>query len=195
MAKLTSVALGFGVALASIALAHADPAATGAWKLSVGVNDDPCVVTLAAGSDDCMFPGVVTVGYERHCHTLEHQGNAGKPEDADPIALKELLPPGSSLIRHLAETIRTGESRSEAETTLEAPDGRLLPVSIVTAPLFDRRGTVEQAVPTRRPKGWDFGSNAVHGSSARGEMVAPLSRRRDCISVAAKAVKCPLPLR
>ena len=33
-----------------------------------------------------MFPGVVTVGYERHCHTLEHQGNAGRPEDADPIA-------------------------------------------------------------------------------------------------------------
>ena len=50
MAKLTSLALGFGVALASIALAHADPAATGAWKLSVGVNDDPCVVTLAAGA-------------------------------------------------------------------------------------------------------------------------------------------------
>ena len=33
-----------------------------------------------------MFPGVVTVGYERHCHTLEHQGNAGRVEDADPIA-------------------------------------------------------------------------------------------------------------
>ncbi len=65
-------------------------------------------------------------------------------------ALKELLPPGSSLIRHLAETIRTGESRSEAETTLEAPDGRLLPVSIVTAPLFDRRGTVEAAVAVLR---------------------------------------------
>jgi hypothetical protein len=51
MAKLTSLILGAGVALASIALAHADPAAvTGAWKLSVGVNDDPCVVTLAAGA-------------------------------------------------------------------------------------------------------------------------------------------------
>jgi hypothetical protein len=44
------------------------------------------VVTLAAGSDDSMFPGVVTVGYERHCHTLEHQGNAFRPEEADPIA-------------------------------------------------------------------------------------------------------------
>ena len=44
------------------------------------------VCTFAAGSDESMFPGVVTVGYERHCHTLEHQGNAGKVEDADLIS-------------------------------------------------------------------------------------------------------------
>jgi hypothetical protein len=57
MAKLTSIALGAGVALASIALAYADPTApTGAWKLSVGVNDDPCVVTLTAD------PAVETAG-------------------------------------------------------------------------------------------------------------------------------------
>lgn len=65
-------------------------------------------------------------------------------------ALKELLPPDASLIRHLAETVRTGESRSEAETTLETPDGRTVPVSIVTAPLFDRAGTVEAAVAVLR---------------------------------------------
>jgi hypothetical protein len=47
MTKLSSLALGAGIALASISLAHADPV-TGNWKLSVGVNDDPCVVTLAA---------------------------------------------------------------------------------------------------------------------------------------------------
>jgi hypothetical protein len=41
---------------------------------------------LAAGSDQGYFPGVVTVGYERHTHTLEHQGNARRIEDADPIA-------------------------------------------------------------------------------------------------------------
>jgi hypothetical protein len=29
---------------------------------------------------------VVTVGYEHHCHTLEHQGNAARAEDADPIS-------------------------------------------------------------------------------------------------------------
>jgi len=48
--------------------------------------DTTRVATLAVGSDEAMFPGVVTVGYERHCHTLEHQGNAGRVEDADPIA-------------------------------------------------------------------------------------------------------------
>jgi hypothetical protein len=48
--------------------------------------DTTRVATLAAGSDEASFPGVVTVGYERHCHTLEHQGNAAKIEDTDPIA-------------------------------------------------------------------------------------------------------------
>ena len=48
--------------------------------------DSTRVCTLAVGSDESMFPGVVTVGYERHCHTLEHQGNAGRVEDADPIS-------------------------------------------------------------------------------------------------------------
>jgi hypothetical protein len=48
--------------------------------------DTTRVATLAIGDDGAMFPGVVTVGYERHCHTLEHQGNAGRVEDADPIA-------------------------------------------------------------------------------------------------------------
>jgi hypothetical protein len=48
--------------------------------------DTTRVSTLAVGSDSAWFPGVVTVGYERFCHTLEHQGNASRPEDADPIA-------------------------------------------------------------------------------------------------------------
>jgi hypothetical protein len=48
--------------------------------------DTTRVATFAVGDDGAMFPGVVTVGYERHCHTLEHQGNAGRVEDADPIA-------------------------------------------------------------------------------------------------------------
>ena len=48
--------------------------------------DTTRVCTLAVGDDGANFPGVVTVGYERHCHTLEHQGNAARIEEADPIA-------------------------------------------------------------------------------------------------------------
>ncbi|HSU67684.1 MAG TPA: DUF1552 domain-containing protein [Tepidisphaeraceae bacterium] len=48
--------------------------------------DTTRVTTFACGSDEAQFPGVVTVGYERHCHTLEHQGNSFNPADADPIS-------------------------------------------------------------------------------------------------------------
>ena len=48
--------------------------------------DTTRVCTFAVGTDESLFHGVVTVGYERHCHTLEHQGNADTPEHADPIA-------------------------------------------------------------------------------------------------------------
>lgn len=49
MNKLSSLALGAVVAFATIGLAHAaDSAAVGTWKLSTGVADAPCMVTLAA---------------------------------------------------------------------------------------------------------------------------------------------------
>jgi hypothetical protein len=48
--------------------------------------DTTRVATFACGSDGAYFPGVVTVGYERHCHTLEHQGNAARVDQADPIS-------------------------------------------------------------------------------------------------------------
>lgn len=64
--------------------------------------------------------------------------------------LKEVFPPDSSLARHLAETLRTGESRSEGEATIEGPDGRPIPVSIVTAHLTGRTGTPEGAVAVLR---------------------------------------------
>jgi hypothetical protein len=52
--------------------------------------DTTRVGVFACGSDEAQFPGVVTVGYETHCHTLEHQGNAGRVEDADPISREAL---------------------------------------------------------------------------------------------------------
>ena len=49
--------------------------------------DTTRVCTLAAGDDGALFPGVVTVGSERHGHTLEHNGNpGGNNAPAQPIA-------------------------------------------------------------------------------------------------------------
>jgi PAS domain S-box-containing protein len=64
--------------------------------------------------------------------------------------LKELCAPDAPVVRHLAETLATGESRSEAEGSVERPDHRAVPVSIVTAALFDRGGRVEGAVAVLR---------------------------------------------
>ena len=64
--------------------------------------------------------------------------------------LKEVFPPDASLVRRLSETLSMGISRSETETHIERPDHRSLPVSIVTAPLFDRAGRVEAAVAVVR---------------------------------------------
>jgi two-component system nitrogen regulation sensor histidine kinase GlnL len=64
--------------------------------------------------------------------------------------LKEVFPPDSSLVRHLSETLRTGESRSEAEALIPGADGRPLPVSVVTAPMAGRSGEVEAAVAVLR---------------------------------------------
>ena len=46
MTKLASLALGAGLALASIGFAHADGAVAGSWTLTVGANDAPCTLTL-----------------------------------------------------------------------------------------------------------------------------------------------------
>src|SRR5712691_11532346 len=64
--------------------------------------------------------------------------------------LKEVFTPDASLVRRLSETLSMGLSRSETETSLERPDHRVVPVSIVTAPLFDHGGRVEAAVAVVR---------------------------------------------
>jgi two-component system nitrogen regulation sensor histidine kinase GlnL len=64
-------------------------------------------------------------------------------------ALKEIFPPDTSLVRHLTDTLSTGESRSESGAVIEGGDGRPVHVSIVTAPLA-RRGDVEAAVAVIR---------------------------------------------
>src|SRR5256886_10749200 len=60
--------------------------------------------------------------------------------------LKEVFPPDASVVRRLGETISTGESRSEAEGFVDRGENRRVAVSLVTAALFARDGSVEGAV-------------------------------------------------
>jgi PAS domain S-box-containing protein len=69
---------------------------------------------------------------------------------AEGRSLRDIFDPEASLVRRLEETLATGESRSEPEAQVERTDHRLVPVSIVTAALFDRQGRVEAAVAVLR---------------------------------------------
>jgi hypothetical protein len=80
--------------------------------------DTTRVCTLAIGDDGAYFPGVITVGFERHCHTLEHQGNAGRPEDADPIAREACRQIHAWYTSLFAEMVRTMQSIDEGGSTL-----------------------------------------------------------------------------
>jgi two-component system nitrogen regulation sensor histidine kinase GlnL len=64
--------------------------------------------------------------------------------------LKDVFPPETSLVRHLTDTLATGESRSESSAVIEGPDGRPVHVSLVTAPLAGRSGAVTSAVAVVR---------------------------------------------
>jgi hypothetical protein len=48
MTKLRTLTLAAALSFASVAMAHADGAVTGTWKLSIGTNDAPCTLTLTA---------------------------------------------------------------------------------------------------------------------------------------------------
>jgi hypothetical protein len=80
--------------------------------------DTTRVMTVAVGSDESLFPGVVTVGYERHCHTLEHQGNAFRPEDADPIAREACRQIHAWYTQLFAETVRKLRDIDEGGSSL-----------------------------------------------------------------------------
>ena len=77
------------------------------------------VATFACGSDEASFPGVVTVGYETHCHTLEHQGNqGGQPENADPIAREALRQIHAWYTGLFAEAVRKMKAIDEGGSSL-----------------------------------------------------------------------------
>ena len=80
--------------------------------------DTTRVCTLAIGDDGAYFPGVITVGYEKHCHTLEHQGNAGRVEDADPIAREACRQIHAWYTGLFAELVRTMKGIDEGGSSL-----------------------------------------------------------------------------
>ncbi|MES2568694.1 MAG: DUF1552 domain-containing protein [Verrucomicrobiota bacterium] len=80
--------------------------------------DSTRVCTFACGSDEAMFPGVVTVGYERHCHTLEHQGNASSIPDADPISREACRQIHAWYTSLFAEMIRKMKALDEGGSSL-----------------------------------------------------------------------------
>ena len=80
--------------------------------------DTTRVATFACGSDEAMFPGVVTVGYERHCHTLEHQGNSFRVEDADPISREACRQIHRWYTSLFAEMVRKMKAIDEGGSTL-----------------------------------------------------------------------------
>ena len=104
---------------------HQDPEVHGAYIRLISdlmvlayQTDTTRVMTMAVGSDEAMFPGVVTVGFERHCHTLEHQGNASRVEDADPIAREACRQIHGWYTMLFAEMVKKMQSIDEGGSTL-----------------------------------------------------------------------------
>lgn len=80
--------------------------------------DTTRVATVALGSDEALFPGVVTVGYERHCHTLEHRGAAHGATGSDPIAREALRQIHAWYTQLFAEMARKMKNIDEGGSSL-----------------------------------------------------------------------------
>ena len=110
-------------------------------------------------------------------------------------ALKEVFPPDTSLVRHLRDTLATGESRSESSAVIEGPDGRPVHVSLVTAPLAGRSGAVTSAVAVVRDisrlrqlesevrRGWPRAGCGSRGRARRPSGRPPPASRRGAVQL------------
>jgi len=80
--------------------------------------DTTRVCSLGLGSDEALFPGVVTVGYEHHAHTLEHHGNAARVEDADPVAREGCRQIHAWYTKYFAQAMAKMQAIDEGGSTL-----------------------------------------------------------------------------
>lgn len=80
--------------------------------------DTTRVCTFAVGSDGSLFPGVVTVGFERHFHTLEHQGGNPDPRRSDPIAREACRQISQWQVQQFAKVIDKMKQIDEAGSSL-----------------------------------------------------------------------------
>lgn len=80
--------------------------------------DTTRVATLAVGSDGSMMPGVVTVGFERHLHTLEHQGGNPDPRRSDAIAREACRQVSHWFVQHFARVVDKMAAVDEGGTSL-----------------------------------------------------------------------------
>jgi hypothetical protein len=76
------------------------------------------IATFAVGSDGSLFPGVVTVGFERHFHTLEHQGGNPDPRRADPLAREACRQVSHWYIQQFARTVEKMKAIDEGGVSL-----------------------------------------------------------------------------
>jgi PAS domain S-box-containing protein len=87
--------------------------------------------------------------------------------------LADGAPGDGRLVRHLAETVRLAEGRAEAEFEVGAADGRMVPVSLLTAPVHGPDGEVRGAVAVLR----DLSRlRALEAEVRRGERLAALGQ-------------------
>ena len=80
--------------------------------------DTTRVCTFSAGSDGAQFPGVVTVGFERHFHTLEHQGGNPDPRRSDPIAREACRQVSHWFVQQFAKMVDKMSAIDEGGTSL-----------------------------------------------------------------------------
>lgn len=124
MTKLASLALGAGLAIASIGFARADDAVSGAWKLTVGVNNAPCTLTLtpdASGAAGAISSGADCPSGLYSVATYKVSGNRIQLYAGTGDLVASLNPKGDTYVgTRLADGRKLALSRSDTSAVASA---------------------------------------------------------------------------